>query len=196
MAPFHFSFFSFANFVLCCQNVLHHGERERERMAIMLTKQCSIHGQWTCQYISSPVAIGLHFVLVQRARKCIFYRGWNFRCLKSRLKFCHLTLFDLILQLVPILLKIKLFEYQQICNKFPHQKSSTSESIYSSIAATLVNELIQNRVGHAAADYALLISACALYFPNPHKSEYDICGLCWYAHMRLLFPNSNIIIGS
>ena len=60
--------------------------------------------------------------------------GWSF---------ANLTLFDLILQLVPILLKIKSLEYQQICGKFRHQKLSSSESIYLSTAVTLVNESIQ-----------------------------------------------------
>ena len=33
----------------------------------------------------------------------------------------------------------------------------------------------------------LVIRICADIFPNPHKSEYDIGGLCEYVHVHLFF---------
>ena len=50
------------------------------------------------------------------------------------------------------------------------------------------------RVGHAVAYYAdnafRIYSHMHLYFPNPHKSDYDICGLCKYLHIcALIFQN-------
>ena len=52
--------------------------------------------------------------------------------------------------------------------------------------AALMQNNICLRVGHAVAYYAdnafRLYSHMRLCFPNPHKSDYDICGLCEYSH--------------